>query len=433
MKNKFKYILLFLVLVLYFFGINYFSVINDDLIWNYGFCSNFANGMKMYKDYNMVITPLYPFFVGTGMKLFGNNMIVFYLINSLIPTFIMLLILKMNKKAFILTMLLLSFVSVPNYNLLCILFLFILMYLEEHNKNDYLIGVILGLTFLTKSSVGVFLSLPTIYYLFKDYKKVLKRIIGFLLPNIFVILIFYLNGSLYDYINYCFLGLFSFASGNTEFSLWIIILILSISYLIREYIKNKNLIIIYILCFQLIAYPIFNGFHVMYASVPVIYYIMSHLSPKIELIYKEYSKLLLLTLICPIAGTVMIYITHDFTYDNNIFKYRYVNKEFYENSRIIDSIFKGNYDNVYFVMYSSYLNKYLLNIPINKYDLLLKGNLGYNGEERIINDFKDMQDIYFVTYDKFEGGQASKKIYDYVVNNTKYVTSKGRYNVYYQN
>ena len=84
-------------------------------------------------------------------------------------------------------------------------------------------------------------------------------------------------------------------------------------------------------------------------------------------------------------------------------------------------------------MYSSYLNKYLLNIPINKYDLLLKGNLGYNGEERIINDFKDIHDIYFVTYDRFEGGQASKKIYDYVVSNTKYVTSKGRYKVYYQN
>ena len=100
----------------------------------------------------------------------------------------MLLILKMNKKAFILTMLLLSFVSVPNYNLLCILFLFILIYLEEHNKNDYLIGFILGLTFLTKSSVGVFLSLPTIYYLFKDYKKVLKRIGSFLLPNLFVML-----------------------------------------------------------------------------------------------------------------------------------------------------------------------------------------------------------------------------------------------------
>ena len=52
MKDKFKIILLFLGLSIFFFGINYFNVINDDLIWNYGFCSNFANGMTMYKDYS---------------------------------------------------------------------------------------------------------------------------------------------------------------------------------------------------------------------------------------------------------------------------------------------------------------------------------------------------------------------------------------------
>ena len=64
MNKKLKYILLFIVLIIFFFIINYFNVINDDLIWNFGFCSNFATGMTMYKDYNMVITPLYPFLVG---------------------------------------------------------------------------------------------------------------------------------------------------------------------------------------------------------------------------------------------------------------------------------------------------------------------------------------------------------------------------------
>ena len=228
MKDKFKFILVFLGLSIFFFGINYFNVVNDDLIWNYGFCSNFAKGMTMYKEYNMVITPLYPAVFGILMKLLGNNMLVFYILNSFVPAAVMMFVHKMNKNAFIPTMLLLSFVSVPNYNLLCILFLFVLLWLEKEKKNDYIIGLVLGLTFLTKSSVGLFMCLPTLFYLKKDIKKVFKRVSGFLIPNILVIIWFLLNGSLSYYVDYCFLGLFDFAKGNTEISFLIIITLLFI-------------------------------------------------------------------------------------------------------------------------------------------------------------------------------------------------------------
>lgn len=432
MKNKVKLVLAFLGLSFFFFGINYFNVINDDLMWNYGFCNNFAKGMTMYKDYNMVITPLYPLVVGTLMKLFGNNMLVFYIINSMIPASIMMLVLKMSKKAFIPTMLLLSFVSVPNYNLLCILFLFILLWLEREDKNDYIIGILLGLTFLTKSSVGVLLCLPTIFYLKKNFRKVFKRVVGFLLPNVLIFIWFYLNGSLYDYVNYCFLGLFDFAKGNTEVSFLIVITIFSVIYLIRQFIKYKDIEILYILCFQMIAYPIFNGFHVMYAGVPVLYYMISHLPKKLDNFYKDYSKLFALFLVCPIIGSIMVVFTHDFVYVDDTFKYRYVDRKFYEDAMLIDGHFKGNYDNVYFVMYSSYLNKYLLNLDIGKYDLLLKGNLGYKGEDRVIKEWKEKKDTYFVVYQDFEGGQASKKLYDYVISNCEYLGSKGKYKIYYQ-
>ena len=432
MKSILKKLLLFLGLVIFFFVTNYFSVINDDLVWNFGFCSNFADGMTMYKDYNMVITPFYPFLIGSLMKIFGNNMLVFYILNAIIPASIMMIVLKLSKKAFIPTMLLLSFVSVPNYNLFCILLLFILLWLEKKQENDYLIGFVLGITFLTKSSVGVMLCLPTIYYLIKDFKKVLKRIVGFLIPNLLIFGIFYFNGSLYDYINYCFLGLFDFAKGNTEVSFLAIITVLSVIYLIYQFIKKKDINILYILCFQMIAFPIFNGFHVMYAGVPVLYYLMDNLSKKIDCFYEEYRKLFLLILLCPLIGSTLVAVTHDFVYDDNVFKYRYVDKKFSEDAKIIDSMFKGKYDNVYFIMYSAYLNKYLLDIPINKYDLLLKGNLGYNGENKVIEEFEKMNDIYFIMYRNYEGGQASKKIYDFVTNNCEVVDAKGKYVVYYK-
>ena len=79
MKNKYKLMIIFFVLFIYNFVINYFSISNNDLIWNYGFCYNFAKGMKLYSDFNMVITPLYPTIFGLILKILGNNMIIFYL------------------------------------------------------------------------------------------------------------------------------------------------------------------------------------------------------------------------------------------------------------------------------------------------------------------------------------------------------------------
>ena len=91
-KIKIKPIIIFVLLVITFFCFNYFSIINLDVIWNYGFSLNFSKGLTMYSDYNMVITPLYPIIVGTFMKILGNNMIIFYLINAIFTTLIVFLL-----------------------------------------------------------------------------------------------------------------------------------------------------------------------------------------------------------------------------------------------------------------------------------------------------------------------------------------------------
>ena len=193
----------------------------------------------MYKDYNMVITPLYPIVVGTLMKILGSNMIVFYLINAILATSILYVVYKLDKKIIMPFMLVILLTSEPNYDLLSTLFLFTLIYFEKEKKNDYLIGIIIGLTFLTKSSIGVFLALPTLCY-FKEYKKIIKRVVGFLIPNALIMIIFLIKGNLFDYINYAFLGLFDFASGNSSFSIISILSILIISYFIYQYIKTKK-------------------------------------------------------------------------------------------------------------------------------------------------------------------------------------------------
>lgn len=69
-------------------------------------------------------------------------------------------------------------------------------------------------------------------------------------------------------------------------------------------------------------------------------------------------------------------------------------------------------------MYDAYVYKLLLNKKINNYDLLLNGNMGYNGEAKVIDYFNSLDsDTYFLLNLEYEGGQLSKKIDSYIRNN----------------
>ncbi len=423
--KKYKTLILFIILFIFNFSINYFAISNNDLIWNYGFCHNVANGLKMYTDFNMVITPLYPTIFGTLMKLLGNNMIIFFLTNAIIPTLLFYIVYKYYKKSFIEIIILVSFVSNPNYNLLCLLFLFILFILEDKKKNDYLIGIILGLTFLTKSSMGV-LTLASIYYI-KDIKKILKRFIGFIIPNILFIIYFIINKNLLDYINYAFGSLLDFASKNARSGVGLIIFIVSLIYIIYLYRKNKDIKLLYILFFQIMSYPIFNLIHIIYSLIPLIFYIVLNTNNKI---YNKYKKYLVIILICPILSLIFQNIFIDMEEGTNALKYKLVEKKYIDDANIIKQEI-DDFNNTYFIMYEAYYNKLLLNIDINKYDVMLSGNLGYKGEENAIEYFDSLSmGTKFILYKDYEGGQLPNKIYNHIKNNYRLTKSFDKYELY---
>ena len=136
------------------------------------------------------------------------------------------------------------------------------MDMEDHHKNDYLIGILLGLLFLTKQNVGVFLCIPTLFT--KNIKKIFHRIVGFLIPNLILLVYLLKNNILNNFIEYCFLGLKNFANDNLYLPKFnVIILSIIIVYLIYEYCKTKEIRLLYIISFQLFAYPIFDTYHVV--------------------------------------------------------------------------------------------------------------------------------------------------------------------------
>lgn len=153
--------------------------------------------------------------------------------------------------------------------------------MEKNNKNDYLIGFIIGIAFLTKQTVGLALSLPSFYYLFKykDYRKFFKRAGIFLSINIVFVIYLLITNCFSQFIDLCFLGLFDFTKQNgTIFDVNFIIFLIEIICILVFIIKDKkNINNYYILAFSTIAIPLFDFWHVALFTYAFLFLIVEKL------------------------------------------------------------------------------------------------------------------------------------------------------------
>ena len=214
-KASFKYIFIFLFS---FLAMSFFLTYFDgDVLWNYGFSYALSKGEIPYLDFNMILTPLYPMIMSLILKI-NTNILLFYLANAFLITVIFYFLFKMVKEKAWLFLVFLVFpipaVVFPSYNLFLLFLAILLIYCEEEKKSDYLIGLLLGFSILTKQTVGVFLVAPSLIYYHKDLKKIMKRIIGLLIPNFFFLLYLLVTESFKAFCDLCIFGLFDFSSSN---------------------------------------------------------------------------------------------------------------------------------------------------------------------------------------------------------------------------
>ena len=229
-RYKSLILIIFLFLLFLLFNLTLLPT-NLDEIWNYGFSHNLYSGLIPYKDFNMVITPFYPFIMSLGFHIFGSSMLVFHIEHAIILICLcVLLFLLIDKKAWFIVALMLFPVNVsfPSYNIFLYFLLVLIIYLEKEKKSDYLIGFLLGLCVLTKHSVGLCLLLPSLYYI-KDLKKVGRRFLGFIVPLFVFIIYLIITKSMIPFIDLCILGLFDFASENGKaFNIYFLLFIIMI-------------------------------------------------------------------------------------------------------------------------------------------------------------------------------------------------------------
>lgn len=423
-KEALKIILGCLIVFIIMFTYNSFINHTYDHIWDFMHSYSICKGLLIYKDFNIVVGPIYPVLMALFLKLFGNNLLVFDIINSLFIVCVYLVI-RINNKKTLALFAIVCLISglVGKYNSFTLLLFYIIYFAEKNNyKNkDIIIGILLALLFFTKINIGASLTLATIIINYKNIKSILRRAISFIVTSLTIIMAMILFGVFPDFINYTILGLFDF-SKNLSISLYIILVLISVFYILINVKKDRNLF--YMLFYLIMSYPLFDSYHVFIAIFPTLVYFLDSLKQS------KYTRMLVIIFSILISVTIYISITNSFNSSSINFKEKCINgncflsKHFYSIFDIIHGV-NNNIKNkddyqLFFISTDAYLYKYDLHKNINKYDLLLTGNMGYNGENKYIKEIKNMcseKKCLFLIDDNRskENPQFPKRLRDFVL------------------
>ena len=482
------------------------SATDLDEVWNYNTANAFAMGLIPYKQVSMITTPLLPMINSIFLKIFFNGIITYRvvmgIIFALIVLFIYLIIRELSSKGllsyicafFIGTLLINKFLLDYNYLFLLIVLMIAFLEVRDLKKNENFnfnhnlcVGLLTGLAFLTKQTIGLLLIIVVIFEVFIYMKKIgfdLKltkfikligvRIFGMMVPITMFLIYLGVNGAFNDFINYAIKGVKEFSNSVPYYRLFdsndkvvsiisrlfIIVYIPLFITFILECVKNNKLkdelINIYVLAFCsipviAIIYPISDEFHLMVASVFVLiiiaYLLIFSLSKidkyiKIDVFYKKLLLIGILFIIILISFKNLI-IERNINVKENVFvpfkHYEGIYVPEYLSKRISDVTDKVRlYSNsgresiiidAEAAIYDIVLNRYKKN-----YDMLLIGNIGEHGVEKIINEIKDSHNVYyFVKNSQYAlNWQLPEDIVDYIRNNLKYHETVSVFDVYYK-
>ena len=410
-----------------------------DELWNFQNIFKMYNGFQIYYNCNVIITPLFFYLENIIFHIFGANFLVFRISNIILTLLTFFLAYKLQKQLninkninlFFIVLILFStfslyYVNGANYNNLALLFYLIgmIIYLTSKNSN-ILQGIILFLIFFTKQSTAIFYSIAIIIYELYKYRfsktffeNQIKKLIAFLIPSAFVLLLlFYLNNNLVNFINYTFGGLFDFSNNNLTFDpdfydLFIIFIAyaLSISMFIskkffishgftNDFFEKLLFLIIFSSCVSLTLYPLFNSAHtkiIILLFFIIISFIFNSVFKdffdgiKMQNIFNIIITLLLLFFTLKTSLEFFFYTQSmelEFITDTSSPYFGIcMNKETLDRIETLKDYIKFRNENGIDVIICSY-DSALVMIPLRQnhgaYDLIFYGNLGYNGIEKM--------------------------------------------------
>ncbi len=438
MSRKSTIIECFIVFVAMFLNLHFVPILDMDSIWNYGFSINILNGMVPYRDFNMIVTPLYSFVCAFFLK-FCSSYLFFNIINAGLVSCIYYLAKKLVGRSAIIFIAFLCLSVNSTYNLFLLFLILLLLLLEKKEASPYLIGVVASCCVLTKQSIFPFILFALIFGI--SYSKCKKRVVGFLIP-IFVFIVYLLiTNSLFPFIDYCFLGLTEFANKNFyvqifPFILFFLMGLFLVVTFVKKYLKDNKVDrkLLYIMSFQIIAYPIFDFSHVWFCFSLGIFYVLDKIQLEKKVAYFGCFALFLFFISYPILQFNM---TEDVVYfrDSPFWGKPCSNSELKFFNYIVNKIKESPAEDVFIFHRSSYLIKLFANMKINKFDLINYGNMGKNGIEKYqekLDRICKSRKCLFILIDEKEHGQICIELLNYVQNNYE-KSDKQYFFEFYQN
>ena len=431
---------------------------SGDEIWDFSFVYKMSNGLLPYKDLNIIVTPLFHIIGVAFLKIFGKSLLSFKIYNificittyfTIFKIFKNLNIKKKNSIIYLLLILLLTSGLVnggANYNILAMEFILITILLVVKNKQNYIAyGLLIFITTLTKQNMGLYLAIGLTGYILINKKNIVKKMLKMYITLFIsgIIFLFILNkiGILYDFYSYAVAGIIEFKNNNFALTIYTIIFLLEIlmcmfniyvinnkKIKINKSIKDNvvNMLVISV-PMLLVAYPIFNWFHIMigFLIIPLSFiYLLDQTFLK-DIIVKE--KIVIIVLLVFILMRVIE--TMNGKGNMNIIKDKtnpyygaLISKENEENiNKIVQYILKNKENNIDTKILSFDAMCYtILTDDNNKnFDLPFLGNLGKDGEEGLIQEIKELKNtkILIKTNEKDVFWQESKKVRKYIKDN----------------
>ena len=387
------------ILFLFFFIIIFnlqFIPNNLDEIWNYGFSYAIRLGEIPYKDFNMVLPPLYSYIMAIPL-LVANNYLSFVIFHSIIMTGEFYLLYKLfDKKAylvFLLSLILFPLIY-PTYNSFFLFLMIVIVYLEKSKieKKEYWIGFLIACCFLTKQSVGIFFIIPSIIFRKKNHISLKNRFLGFIIPNILLLIYLFITNTMYSFLDLCFFGLFDFSKNSQgitiPFLLFILILIISIIFLYRN---KKDIVQYYLILSYALFLPIFDSLHLFYVIFSFTLLVINNIK-KTRLRYELLLYPCLIGILFILGNNRNIFKSSK--NDIRHFEYKYISKEKRDYSKKIISFIKENESIIYDD--DAYFYRIAADEKIGNLDLLNHGNHGYHGKEKIISFIKENKEKIFL-------------------------------------
>lgn len=474
-KIIFNSIFVLLLLTIGICFIYLISISPYDELWNFQNIYKLYNGLDLYKNATAIITPLFYILSLAFFKIFGATIVSFRILNIILYATLFLLIFHVFKylkisKHLNFVFLALTFTQVfqiincgANYNTLCFIIIFIGMlsyfYLEKNKYFHFLQGIIIFLIFFSKQNLGVYYTISILVYefLYKTNFKTfiinqIKKVSTFLPILLISLYILHLNNILLDFINYAFGGIFNFGELNfsidaSPYLIFICAATLTLYFLFTfkgkklnpnifsdEVRKNLNLIACITIGVTFSVFPIANTAHFIFV-LPFYFILLFYLLDITileDFLASKKSIIIsyILTFFIVFFVLVRILFFHfveekDFVRiedQKSPFYNIYISQENYEKINVMTNYIKtkeSNGKNVIIMSFDSAFTMISLNKNNDEFDLVFNGNLGYNGDSKMIEKIKTSKNTEFLILTDEEDcfWQESKIVRKFILEN----------------